>query len=136
MRLWYFLDHTEAIATTEEDLLVKMGEHFVDTIYTTHNKPLLLYGTSRKENRTRFLTETALNIGFTAVDTANYPSAYNEPHTGDGIAAAIKSGVIKRENLFVRGIITPVICFILTHFLLDSNEVLSRIHPSKGQDSI
>lgn len=83
-----------------------MGECFEDpspmmTNLTRLSRPLLLYGTASKENRTRYLTEVALNIGFTAVDTANHPTAYNEPHTGDAIARAIKSGVARREDLFV-----------------------------------
>jgi diketogulonate reductase-like aldo/keto reductase len=88
-----------------------MGEYLEDVSpfvpNTTRSKPLLLYGSAGKANRTRFLTETALNVGFTGVDTANFPTSYNEPHTGDGIAAAIKSGVIKREDLFVSRTQTP-----------------------------
>ncbi|PKK43323.1 hypothetical protein CI102_13140 [Trichoderma harzianum] len=61
--------------------------------------PLLLYGTAWKEERTAHLTETAVLKGFTCIDTANYPTAYNEKLTGDGIAAALKSGV-KRRDLF------------------------------------
>jgi diketogulonate reductase-like aldo/keto reductase len=62
--------------------------------------PLLMYGTAWKEEKTADLTETAFKLGFTAVDTANYPTGYNEPLTGDGIQAALKSG-LKREDLFV-----------------------------------
>ncbi|PTB59751.1 hypothetical protein M431DRAFT_478776 [Trichoderma harzianum CBS 226.95] len=62
--------------------------------------PLLLYGTAWKEERTAHLTETAVLKGFTCIDTANYPTAYNEKLTGDGIAAALKSGV-KRRDLFI-----------------------------------
>jgi diketogulonate reductase-like aldo/keto reductase len=62
--------------------------------------PLLLYGTSRKGDKTAELTETALKLGFTGVDTANFPASYNEALTGVGIAAALASG-IKREDLFV-----------------------------------
>ncbi|KAK6087591.1 aldo/keto reductase [Seiridium cupressi] len=88
-----------------------MGESFADLPLptgTTRSTPLLLYGTSRKENNTRHLTEVALNVGFTAVDTANHPTAYNEPHTGGGITAAIKSGVIKREDLFIQTKFSPL----------------------------
>ncbi|KAM0267821.1 hypothetical protein ACHAQH_010076 [Verticillium albo-atrum] len=53
--------------------------------------PLLIYGTAWKEETTAQLTETALENGFTGVDTANYPTAYNEPLTGDGITAAIQT---------------------------------------------
>lgn len=63
--------------------------------------PLLLYGTAWKEESTAHLTETAVLKGFTCIDTANYPTAYDEKLTGDGIAAALRSG-IKRSNLFVR----------------------------------
>lgn len=61
---------------------------------------LLLYGTAWKEDKTARLTETAILSGFTCVDTANYPTAYNEQLTGEGIAAALNSG-IRRGDLFV-----------------------------------
>ncbi|KAL7909798.1 NADP-dependent oxidoreductase domain-containing protein [Trichoderma velutinum] len=60
---------------------------------------LLIYGTAWKEERTARLTETAVLKGFTCIDTADYPTAYDEKLTGDGIAAALKSG-IKRSDLF------------------------------------
>ncbi|KAK4146059.1 NADP-dependent oxidoreductase domain-containing protein [Dichotomopilus funicola] len=71
------------------------------------NTPLLLYGTAWKEDTTAKLTETALENGFTGVDTANYPTAYNEPLTGDGIAAALGAG-LKRSDLFIQTKFTPV----------------------------
>lgn len=111
-----------------------MGDHLPGPLASTTltRKPLLLYGTSRKENRTRHLTETALNIGFTAVDTANYPSAYNEPHTGDGIAAAIKSGVIKRKDLFVG--LWSADCRLIAYadLSIDPNQVLAFIRKPEG----
>jgi diketogulonate reductase-like aldo/keto reductase len=64
---------------------------------------LLLYGTAWKGDKTAHLTETAILSGFTCVDTANYPTAYDEQRTGDGIAAALASGT-KRSDLFVRSI--------------------------------
>ncbi|KAL6791625.1 NADP-dependent oxidoreductase domain-containing protein [Trichoderma sp. SZMC 28012] len=69
--------------------------------------PLLFYGTAWKEERTAHLTETAVLKGFTCIDTANYPTAYDEKLTGDGIAAALKSGV-KRSDLFIQTKFTPV----------------------------
>ncbi|PNP58080.1 hypothetical protein THARTR1_02238 [Trichoderma harzianum] len=69
--------------------------------------PLLLYGTAWKEEKTAHLTETAVLKGFTCIDTANYPTAYDEKLTGDGIAAALKSGM-KRSNLFIQTKFTPV----------------------------
>jgi diketogulonate reductase-like aldo/keto reductase len=64
--------------------------------------PLLIYGTAWKEESTGKLSQEALENGFTGLDTANYPTAYNEPLTGDGIEASLKTG-IKREHLFVCG---------------------------------
>lgn len=74
--------------------------------------PLLLYGTAWKEDTTAKLTETALENGFTGVDTANYPTAYNEPLTGDGIAAALRAG-FKRNDLFVRNTISVSFLLLL-----------------------
>ncbi|CAG7555137.1 unnamed protein product [Fusarium equiseti] len=71
------------------------------------NVPLLLYGTAWKEGQTSKLTEKALEHGFKGLDTANYPTAYNEPLTGDGLAAALKSGVC-REEIFIQSKFTPV----------------------------
>ncbi|KAL6881402.1 NADP-dependent oxidoreductase domain-containing protein [Trichoderma novae-zelandiae] len=68
---------------------------------------LLLYGTAWKEEKTAHFTETAILSGFAGVDTANYPTAYDERLTGDGIAAALKSG-IKRSDLFIQSKFTPV----------------------------
>lgn len=63
--------------------------------------PLLLYGTAWKEGCTATLTQQAFEHGFTGVDTANYPTAYNEPLTGDGIETIIQAKA-NRSNLFVR----------------------------------
>ncbi|EGR51791.1 uncharacterized protein TRIREDRAFT_56093 [Trichoderma reesei QM6a] len=68
---------------------------------------LLLYGTAWKGDKTAHLTETAILSGFTCVDTANYPTAYDEQRTGDGIAAALASGT-KRSDLFIQSKFTPV----------------------------
>ncbi|KAL9124332.1 MAG: hypothetical protein Q9217_006332, partial [Psora testacea] len=69
--------------------------------------PLLLFGTAWKEDKTAELTETAVMNGFTGVDTANYPTAYDKSLTGDGIAAALKPN-IKRGDLFIQTKFTPV----------------------------
>ncbi|KAK5659826.1 hypothetical protein OQA88_1038 [Cercophora sp. LCS_1] len=68
---------------------------------------MLMYGTAYKKERTGELTKEALIAGFRAIDTANYPTAYNEPLTGDGIQAAIKSS-IKREDLFIQTKFPPL----------------------------
>ncbi|KAK4185399.1 Aldo/keto reductase [Podospora australis] len=42
------------------------------------------------------------------VDTANYPTAYDEPLSGKGIARALASGVVKRDELFIQSNFTPL----------------------------
>ncbi|EEP78482.1 predicted protein [Uncinocarpus reesii 1704] len=69
--------------------------------------PYLVYGTAWKEEKTGEFTETAFRHGFTGVDTANHPTAYNEPLTGDAIEAVLKSGV-KRSDLFIQTKFTPL----------------------------
>jgi len=59
-----------------------------------------VYGTAWKEDRTGEFTKTALTHGFFALDTANYPTAYNESLTGEAIEELLKGG-LKREDLFV-----------------------------------
>ncbi|KAI1342872.1 putative aldo-keto reductase [Xylariaceae sp. FL0016] len=71
------------------------------------NVPLQLYGTAWKEDKTAELTSTALSQGFKGLDTANYPTAYEETLTGQGIAAALKSG-IKREDIFIQSKFSPI----------------------------
>ncbi|KAI1424035.1 putative aldo-keto reductase [Xylaria sp. FL1777] len=66
----------------------------------------LLYGTAWKEERTADLTEEALNKGFRGVDSANYPTAYDEPLIGEGIARALASG-LKRKDLFIQSKYCP-----------------------------
>ncbi|EFY84298.1 aldo-keto reductase (AKR), putative [Metarhizium acridum CQMa 102] len=62
--------------------------------------PFHIYGTAFKEGRTGELTALALRKGFRGLDSANYPSAYEEAAVGVAIEEAVKSGV-KREDLFV-----------------------------------
>lgn len=64
-----------------------------------HDIPLLIYGTAWKDDKTTALVATALERGFKGIDTANHPTGYDERRAGEGIAAALASG-IKRENLF------------------------------------
>lgn len=62
--------------------------------------PLYVYGTAFKEDRTGELKALALKKGFRGVDSANYPSAYEESSVRVAIEEALKSGV-KRKDLFV-----------------------------------
>ncbi|MEJ7591000.1 MAG: aldo/keto reductase [Planctomycetaceae bacterium] len=64
--------------------------------------PRFLYGTAWKENETQRLTQMALRQGFRGIDTANQRRHYDEAAVGQGIAAAIESGLVVREDLFLQ----------------------------------
>jgi len=64
--------------------------------------PLFLYGTAWKEERTAALTELALGAGFRGIDTANQRRHYLEAGVGEGLAAAYRSGVVQRADLFLQ----------------------------------
>src|SRR5262247_436918 len=64
--------------------------------------PTFLYGTAWKEERTPFLTELALRAGFRGIDTANQRRHYFEAGVGEALAAAYRSGLVTRADLFVQ----------------------------------
>jgi diketogulonate reductase-like aldo/keto reductase len=64
--------------------------------------PDFLYGTAWKEDRTATLTELALGNGFRGIDTANQRRHYFEAGVGEGLAAAYRSGVVTRADLFLQ----------------------------------
>ncbi|QEL14919.1 aldo/keto reductase family protein [Limnoglobus roseus] len=64
--------------------------------------PPFLYGTAWKENETRRLTALALQAGFRGIDTANQRRHYHEAAVGEAIEAALNSGDVRREELFVQ----------------------------------
>jgi diketogulonate reductase-like aldo/keto reductase len=64
--------------------------------------PRFLYGTAWKEDETQRLTELALREGFRGIDTANQRRHYHEAAVGQGIAAAVASGLVAREDLFLQ----------------------------------
>ena len=64
--------------------------------------PDFLYGTAWKEDRTAGLTELALRTGFRGIDTANQRRHYYEAGAGEGIAAAYRSGLVTRSQLFLQ----------------------------------
>ena len=61
-----------------------------------------VYGTAWKEERTHALTELALRMGFRGIDTANQRRHYFEEGVGQGLAAAYRQGVVKRDELFLQ----------------------------------
>jgi diketogulonate reductase-like aldo/keto reductase len=64
--------------------------------------PRFLYGTAWKEDDTQRLTELALREGFRGIDTANQRRHYFEAGVGQAVQAAIRSGLVKREDLFLQ----------------------------------
>jgi len=64
--------------------------------------PRFLYGTAWKEDETQRLTELALKQGFRGIDTANQRRHYHEAAVGQAITAAIGSGLVVREDLFLQ----------------------------------
>jgi diketogulonate reductase-like aldo/keto reductase len=64
--------------------------------------PSFLYGTAWKEDETQRLTELAMQQGFRGIDTANQRKHYFEAGVGQAIAAAMQSGQVARENLFLQ----------------------------------
>ena len=64
--------------------------------------PDFLCGTAWKEDRTPTLTELALRMGFRGIDTANQRRHYFEAGVGQGLAAAYRSGLVTRDDLFLQ----------------------------------
>src|SRR5215472_15945512 len=64
--------------------------------------PDFLYGTAWKEDRTAELTELAIRTGFRGIDTANQRRHYYEAGVGEGLAAAYRTGIVKRADLFLQ----------------------------------
>lgn len=63
--------------------------------------PDIIYGTAFKFDDTASLTEAALKAGFRAIDTAANKPQYREAMVGEGIAAMLESGAVRRKDLFV-----------------------------------
>ena len=70
--------------------------------------PDIIYGTAFKFDDTAALVEVALKAGFRAIDTAANKPQYQEALVGEGIAAALETGVMQRSELFVRFLV----CFL------------------------
>jgi diketogulonate reductase-like aldo/keto reductase len=64
--------------------------------------PDFLYGTAWKEDRTPALTELAVRMGFRGIDTANQRRHYFEAGVGQGLAAAYRTGVVTRADVFLQ----------------------------------
>lgn len=64
--------------------------------------PRFLYGTAWKEADTQRLVELAIRQGFRGIDTANQRKHYDEAAVGRAVAATIKSGLVRRDDLFLQ----------------------------------
>lgn len=64
--------------------------------------PPFLYGTAWKEEQTERLTGLAIEQGFRGIDTANQRKHYHEAAVGRAVTAAIKSGLVVRDSLFLQ----------------------------------
>ncbi len=64
--------------------------------------PLIMYGTAWKEDRTQALVLEAIATGFRAFDTANQRKHYVEEEVGAAVRAAIASGTVTREDVFLQ----------------------------------
>jgi diketogulonate reductase-like aldo/keto reductase len=64
--------------------------------------PRFLYGTAWKEDETQRLVELALRQGFRGIDTANQRRHYHEAAVGQAVSAAMESGLVTREDLFLQ----------------------------------
>lgn len=63
--------------------------------------PEIIYGTAFKFDNAAHLVEQALKAGFRGIDTASNTNSYNESLVGEGIAVAIASGIVSRNELYV-----------------------------------
>jgi len=64
--------------------------------------PSMLYGTAWKEDATEGLVVDALDAGFRGIDTANQRKHYFEEAVGRGVAAKLREGILRREDLFLQ----------------------------------
>jgi diketogulonate reductase-like aldo/keto reductase len=64
--------------------------------------PWIMYGTAWKEAQTERLVELALQQGFRGIDTANQRKHYDEASVGRALTKGVKSGLVKRDDLFLQ----------------------------------
>jgi len=75
---------------------------------TSLRMPQILYGTAWKKSDTERLVAAALRLGFRGIDTACQPKHYEEPGVGAAVAAALATGRIARQDLYLQTKFTPV----------------------------
>lgn len=70
--------------------------------------PAIFYGTAWKKEATAKLVEQAIEAGYRAIDTAAQPQHYNEAGVGEGVAAALASQGLGRDDLFLQTKFSPL----------------------------
>jgi predicted aldo/keto reductase-like oxidoreductase len=85
--------------------------------------PGIIYGTAWKKDKTAELVEQAIRQGFRGIDTACQPKHYHEAGVGEGIAACISSGIIKREKIYLQTKFTSHLKSAFLFFLLLKNHL-------------
>ncbi|MGN7612370.1 aldo/keto reductase family protein [Magnetococcales bacterium HHB-1] len=70
--------------------------------------PQLLYGTAWKKERTAALVTEAIQSGFRGIDTACQPKHYHEKGVGEGMAAALQSMSLTRDDLYLQSKFTSL----------------------------
>ena len=76
------------------------------TAYNNVSIPSFMYGTAWKKEATTQLVESAVAVGFTAIDTANQLIHYQEALVGEALQRLAKQG-ITRDRLFLQTKFTP-----------------------------
>src|SRR3569833_4612702 len=74
--------------------------------------PKLIFGTTRKGDRTADLVYTAIRMGFRGIDTAAQPKHYREDLVAEGVKRAIAEGIVTREELIVSSL-SSFVSFLL-----------------------
>lgn len=98
--------------------------------------PKLVYGTAWKKDRTADLVYNAIKAGFRGIDTAAQPRHYQEDLVGDGIRRAIKDGIVKREELYVRPIHSVFSPEKMLMINSDPNEIYRRKRPRPKEHAL
>jgi len=77
------------------------------TTYNNVSIPSFMYGTAWKKEATTRLVLQAVEVGFTAIDTANQLVHYDEERVGEALLQLAKQGTT-RDKLFLQTKFTPI----------------------------
>lgn len=69
--------------------------------------PSILYGTAFKFDGTADLVKHALSCGYQGIDIAAVTRAYNEKLAGEALRSVVRSGSVRRDDVWVSPIASP-----------------------------